>query len=386
MSNQAVQHTELKKFHHEMIIQNDYVIRNALPEDDKQLTALIGRNVNVKGTVLAFERKPSYLKATYALYEIPEPMVIEKKESGELIGMFNMGIRQTYINGVLKPLRYLAEFRCVNEKDMELALNLIRVYLTNHLVNDEIYQSIILDETIFLDLFINSNNATSLEYYKTDGALTYTLTGFKNSLPENSNLVVDQMQLIDISEVHRFIKHMADYYNFLPAYDFNQLVAQTPYWQGITLEDFFIVRRNANIVGLFGLWNQQSFKQITVIHYDKMLSIVRPLYNYWAGLTKMLHLPQPGEKINHLMLHSILSNPYNIEIFDFMLRVALDKANARQHKAISFSLVKNDPRNDCSLNFVARKLKITYGFHSKNPQNLQKFDQNRITYIECGRT
>ena len=361
-------------------------IRPARPVDDQQLVKLIAESMPSNGVLLSFERYPSYFKATQTQYEQPRVLVMVADEQPEkILAMFNLGTRNCFINGMVKPLRYVGDLRIGKTTRGKGLINLLMSYVKNCLPLDEVYQTVILNDNVVARKVLHENRPGVPAHYVADQVETHTLTGFKVKKELNRNLSVVNMTRGDISAVNRFIRHMADYYNFLPAYDFKGLVAQDPYWTGLSINDFYIVKRGGQIVGLFGLWNQKPFKQTRIADYGKLIAFVRPVYNYWAKLSHQLRLPQKGDTLTYMMLHSLLCNPYNTDLFENILRVAHQKTCERKCYALCFTLAENDPRRDCSKAIISQKVQAIHAFHCFKDNPLKQFDAKRISYLECGR-
>ncbi|XID75612.1 GNAT family N-acetyltransferase [Alkanindiges sp. WGS2144] len=361
-------------------------LRPATVADDPQLVNLIAESMPANGVLLSFERCPSYLTAAYTQFERPCVMVAAADDQPEkILAMYNLGVRNCFINGVVKPLRYVGDLRINKTARGTGLISLLMSHLKECYSQDELYQTVILNDNMVARRVLHESRPEVPPHYMADQVETYTLTSFKTKKDINPNLRVSPMTLGDISAVNRFVRHMADYYNFLPAYNFRGLAAHEPYWNGLRVDDFFVIRRAGQIVGLFGLWNQKTFKQTRIADYSKLTGLMRPAYNYWAKLRGQLSLPQKGSALNYLMLHSVLCNPYNTSLFEDILRVAHQKACKRGTEAICFTLAENDPRRDCKQLFIAQKVQAMHVFHCFKDNPLKHFDARRISYLECGR-
>lgn len=361
-------------------------IRPAHTADDAQLVKLIAESMPTNGVLLSFERYPSYFTATQTQYEQPRVMVMVADEQPEkILAMFNLGIRNCFINGIVKPLRYVGDLRIGKTTRGKGLIHLLMGYLKTCLPLDEIYQTVILNDNVIARKVLHENRPGVPAHYVADQVETHTLTGFKAKKSLNRNLSVAQMTRGDASAINRFIRHMADYYNFLPAYDFKGLVTQQPYWNGLTVNDFYMIKRTGQIVGLFGLWNQKPFKQTRIADYSKLIAVLRPVYNYWAKQSHQLRLPPKGSTLDYLMLHSLLCNPYDINLFEDMLRIAHREAVVRDCHALCFTLAEDDPRRDCTKRIISQKVQAIHAFHCFKDNPIKQFDAKKISYLECGR-
>ncbi len=370
---------------YEKDMNTDFFVRPATMHDDEQLATMVAKKMTCAGVKLSFERYPSYLKASHAHYNQPQTMVaVSKREPNKVLAMLNVGKRNCYLNGSIKSLRYVSDFR-VNDVKSNHLTKLLMDYLRSTSPTDELYQSIMLSDQSTLLHTLTHKDSGVPKRFPIDSIETHTLTGFKFTKQLNPNIRVSAMSASDIGEVNRFVAHMSDYYNFLPAYDFNDLLKGDEYWLGLNIDDFLVFKRNDQIVGLCGLWDQTEFKQTRIGHYGTAFSWLRPVYNYWAKHNKQVELPSKGSIYKCLMLHSALCNPYDTDLFESMLRVAHQAAIKKNFKAICFTLARNDPRRDCSQQFVSQKICASHGFHSFAGNPLKQFDSKRISYLECGR-
>lgn len=361
-------------------------IRPATLADDQKLVTLIAESMPSNGVLLSFERKPSYFKATHTQYDHPEAMLIASDDNPEhILGMFNIGTRACFINGEVKPLRYVGDLRINKTQRGKGFVQLMMLFIKATYPATEILQAVFLNDNLVAKKVLCENRPGVPRHHFSDQVETYTLTGFKSKKEFNRELGFALLTAADIPAVNRFIARMADYYNFLPAYDFNGLVQQQPYWNGLQLNDFTVVRRGEQIVGLFGLWDQKPFKQTRIADYGQLIALARPVYNAWAKLTNQLILPAKGNTVNYLMLHSLLCNPYDVDLHENMLRSAYQQAIDRNCYALCFTLAQRDPRRDCSKLFISRKVQAVHAFHCFEGDPIAQFDQKRISYLECGR-
>jgi len=69
-----------------------------------------------------------------------------------------------------------------------------------------------------------------------------------------------------IAAANAFADAMKAHYNFLPNYDFSNLITgHHPFWRGLKLDDFHLIYNLENqIVGIYGLWDQKPFKRLII--------------------------------------------------------------------------------------------------------------------------
>lgn len=107
-----------------------------------------------------------------------------------------------------------------------------------------------------------------------------------------------------VEAMNQFISDMAEHYNFIPAYNFEELVQGHQYFSGIKLSDFLLYFKGEKLVGMFGLWDQHSIKQTKILHYSSVIGIFRPVYNLLTPLTKGMRLPKLGDSIKYRVTYA----------------------------------------------------------------------------------
>lgn len=364
-----------------------FLMRDAVLNDDKQLVALISETMPSNGMILSFDRAPSYFQATRTLYSNPDIKVLATEEQpDQIIGMVNFGWKDCYINGEESTIRYVADLRLRSAMRGKNSLTIIVEYLYKNVPRDSFYQSVVLkDNHIARHLMQTPKEYFPVPFIYND-ITTYTISKVKN--PALSlDLKVQTLDESLVEQANVFVKSLKEYFNFLPTYDFNQLKeGNHPYWLGMQLSDFSLVLNSQNeIVGLFGLWNQKSFKQTRVKKYSPGLKLLRPLYNAWAGLTDQILLPKENENFDYLMLHSALCKPTDIDVFEYILHQAHLQTKQRNKTTFCTTLADTDPRSQVMQGIKAHVMQAKHGLHSYESDPYQCFDQDKVSYFEVGR-
>lgn len=363
-----------------------FIMRSARAEDNEQLTALIAETMPSNGMIMSFQRQPSYITATHAQYEYPDIQVVVPESQPELIvGMMNLGHRECYINGVIERLRYVGDLRLHREYRGKYVLELMMSYLYQHIPAHDFLQAVILDDNRVARHLLHQERAGFPQPYIYDDIRTFTVTKVKYK-SYFSNYSVIQLNPQHLDEANLFIEKMAKHYNFLPSYNFFDLQAGHPYWNGMQMHDFYLVY-NAEmcLVGLYGLWDQKSFKQTKVKSYASWLNYFKPFYNLYAQITRNIMLPKAGEAFDYLMLHSMLCAPHDSEVFHSMLHHACLQTKQRGKQAYCLTLACKDQRIDMMSVTRHHKISAKHSFHSFGSNPFDIFAPEKISYFEVGR-
>ncbi|RSB50883.1 hypothetical protein [Acinetobacter soli] len=370
-------------------------VRHVATSDDQELRKMVSLPMTTRGLTLSFQREPSYFKASQVIYTQIDSTVAQDHSTGSLVGCYNIGLRPCYVNGTVMPFRYGGDLRLSPQVRGKAVLKQMTPHFKTSLKNPDFCQMIIFDDNIAARRAIQSGRL-GFHYFDEGLIETLTLTGFKHA--QFPKTLLHAKQSIDLSKLKRcvataahieqmnaFIQQMAAYYNFIPAYDFAQLLHNDPYFQGLTLDDFQLYFEQDRLVGMFGLWNQSGFKQSKVLDYSKKIQTFRPLYNVWAKLNGRIQLPKKGQSFKYHILHSLLCEPEQLALHDAMLRDAFKLSKQRGIDAITFTLSHKDPRQRLNAYYKGDVLVGMHGFLTFEQDPRAQFDVARIPFLEAGR-
>ena len=363
-----------------------YFLRFAEEQDDAQLLALITESMPSNGMVLSFERQPSYFQATRAQYNTPEIIVVlHEDDPSQIIGMMNLGWKDYWINGEQSKIRYVSDLRIKRTSRGKKTIEVFMEFIYQHYGEDMIFHSVILEDNHVARTVMQQEQKGFPTPCFFDSITTYTVS----KVPKVSQVQyrLEQLNQSNLDVANAFVVKMGQRYNYLPTYDFRQLAeAMHPFWHAMRLEDFYLVRdRDNQIAGLFGLWNQKSFKQTKVASYSRLLKLAKPFYNAYAVLTHELKLPKEGEAFDYMMAHSMICHPEAIEVMHYMLAQALQKVQDLGKTSFCVTVAENDPRKQILDRCRAHKMKAVHTMHSYQPKHFGTVDRSKISYFEVGR-
>ena len=158
-----------------------------------------------------------------------------------------------------------------------------------------------------------------------------------------------------LAEVVAFLQRVGPTRHLFPVVEAADLVDGHS-WRGLRLDDLSVVRRDGEIVGVLGAWDQSAYKQDVLEAYTPRLRRLRPGFDLLARLLGGRPLTRPGEAIRTAFgcLRCVADD--DPEVLAALLRRALEQA-ARQGQ--DFLMVGFDER-DPQLRQVPRWLRVTY--------------------------
>lgn len=367
----------------------DWLIRASCLADNTQLLALVASAMPSSGLMLSLSRQPDYVLACQAAFMQSETWVIVAAAQPEhVVGMYTLSARPCYVNGQVEMLRYLGDFRIDPSVRGQKLTRLIMWHLRMRMPEPYYAQAVVLADNKVAKQTLHRPHQDFVSHYTDQTLYTMTMTGCHQKVQaqhSESKWTHRVATVADVPMMNGFVQSMAAYFNFLPNYNFTELIAQHLYWQGLRIDDFSLVFQGQTLVGLYGLWDQKAFKQTRAVSYHPLITLVRPLYNFWARYNQRLILPPKGDLLQYLILHSPLCRPDQVELFDYMVRSAFAQSMQRGISALCYSLVAQDPRRVVQARHHGNVIRGVHGFYSFGKNPAPHFDSQRLTYLECGR-
>lgn len=361
-------------------------IRSAHKADDPQLIQLSEEKIPCEYFNLELGREPSYLAVSQLQYNRTETkVVVFEQQPDEIIGMLNIGWKYCYINEKPDLIRYISDLKIHPKFRSKHLVYFLMGYLKDSLSKNSIVQSVVLNQYTDLQDMLYPHKQDFPRAFHYDNVHIYTI----GQVPKPAQFKQFHFQMLcrdQLATANEFVSSLKSSYNFLPQYDFNQLDQAHPFWQGMHISDFFGVYNQAKqMIGLYGLWDQTTFKYVRLSVHQKKDQYLRPFYNLWAQLGRKMVLPKSGQALDYLMLHSALCKPEYTEVYACMLYHAHRQTQMRKKRAFCMALADNDPRQQALKYARYWQLSAQHRLHSFYINPLIIFEREKISYFELGR-
>ncbi|NNP69933.1 hypothetical protein [Acinetobacter sp. Ac_5812] len=377
---------------------NPLLTREATLTDDQALRELIAVPMTTKGVKISFQREPSYFKASDILYRHKLHVVIEDTESQKNVACYSNGHRPCYVDKTIQNVRYASDLRVDPNYRGKSLVKALGVHVKQTMHDPNFSQMIIFDDNHAARAAIQTGKTGIPDYYDEGLIETLTLTHLGAKRKIKAFLTQRIQAKTEISEIKscvaraehikvmtRFIAEMSQHYNFIPAYNFEELLAGHHYFTGLQLSDFQLYFQDGKLVGMFGLWDQHALKQTKILHYSSVIGVLRPIYNLLTKVTKGMPLPKLGDSLKYHVLHSLLCHPQQLALHHLMLEDAQKLSKQRGVGIVSFTLSHQDPRFQLNQFYKGERLTGMHGFISFLGDPRPNFDKNLIPYLEVGR-
>lgn len=377
-------------------LDNTLITREATLADDQALRDLIAVPMTTKGIQISFQREPSYFQASDIVYRHKLHVVIEDTESQKHVACYSNGHRPCYVDRNVQNLRYAGDLRVDHNYRGKSLVKVLAKHVKQTMHEPNYSQMIIFDDNHAARAAIQTGKTGMPDYY--DEGLIETLSLTDTGAKRKITAFLKQANQRDLQDIqtyvaetehlaamNQFISDMAEFYNFIPAYNFEELAQGHQYFSGMKLSDFLLYFKGEKLVGMFGLWDQHSIKQTKILHYSSVIGIFRPVYNLLTPITKGMRLPKLGDSIKYHVLHTLMCNPEDLALHHKMLEDAYNKSKQQGVGVVSFTLSHKDPRYQLNQFYKGERLTGMHGFISYEGDPRPHFDKNLIPYLEVGR-
>ena len=347
--------------------------------DDVALRSLLATNAVPGRVTVSFEREPNYFLGCSTMGE--QCQVVVARQGTQIAAVACRTMRPMYVNGQSTDIGYLGQLRV--DKRFRGRWLVSRGFHYLRQLHDETpvsayLLSIIEQNREAFGVLIERRRRHFPDFYAL-GRL-HTLALSLQRTEQATNAEVASASADDLDEIIAFWHRQSSARQFYPVYapaDFTEGITT----RGFRLEDLLLARRQGQIIGTIGLWDQSSYKQTVVRGYTDWLRAARPFYNFSAKLLTRPILPPVGAEIRSVYASFICVADDDPAVFQALLRQLYQLAAARGYSYLMIGLHERDP----FLSVARRYSHITY--HSNlflaawEKGFYERLDQ-RIPYVE----
>jgi hypothetical protein len=301
--------------------------------DDAPLRALF-RETPMGGAIeVAFLREPSFLEA--AAIQGTSVQVFVARAAGGIAGVATRAVRPSFVNGERVDAGYLSDLRIRSRHRGHTLLGRGYRYLRGLHEADghvRVYSTVIVDgNRAALDTI--AANRADLPRYTHLGRVLTPVIYLKRRLPDLDADIVRGTRALLPGIVAKLNENRLQ---FAPAYVEADFLSGR--LRGFRVEDFYVLRRDGNICGVLGVWDQRAFRQTLVVRYRGPLGVCRPIVN----LVRRPPLPPPGTELRFFYLAFISTD--DIDAFCALLRRAHNDHIGGPYTHFTLGLHEKDPR------------------------------------------
>jgi hypothetical protein len=312
--------------------------------DDAAIRGLY-RSQPMPGRVsVAFEREPDFSLGCRVTGEDCQIVVARTENDGEVAGVACRSSRRMYVNGSEQRLGYLGQLR-IDERFQGRWLVSRGFGLLKQLQDSDplpaYLVSIVDGNSEATGVLVRNRRKIFPAFHAVADfcTLAVSVRGYKPALACDARIsAADSSQL---GELVGSLRACGARRQFFPVWTEDRLRGLAAL--GLRIEDFRIARRDGEIAGLAGLWDQSSYKQTVVHSYSGWMKAAAPIYNLSAPWVGRAPLPQPGEKLRSAYAAFICVANDDEDVFAGLLRELYSLARFRGFKYLLIGLDARDP-------------------------------------------
>lgn len=316
--------------------------------DDPELRRLLRENPMEGEIRLSLEREPNVFLAATTEGDTHQVVVARDEGSRRILGFGSRTIMTAFVNGQATGLGYLSQLRIDRTQPRRKCLLQGGYAKLRELHAD--------GETPFYVTTIVADNwpARRILAAGLDGLPTYEARGLFLTLAipvrRRRRLTACGCRLgrgsaETVDEVIACLQRNGGRYQFARRWTREDLLSGER-TRGLDPADFYLARRDGDVVGCLALWNQLSFKQAVVHGYSRRLALVRPLINPLSPWLPVPRLPAPGGAIRNAFISHAAVDDDDSDILVALLTAAYNDAVQAGFDYLAVGLAQRNPLAD----------------------------------------
>ncbi len=345
---------------------SEFIFDLATPADDAAIRRLLANNPVPGQVTVIYEREPNFFLGCGTLGHFCQVLVAQHQPSGEVAAVATRTTRPLYINGQVEEVGYLSQLRVDKRfRGRWVVSNGFRFfhqlhtdrrvsgYITTIIEGNTEAQGILIHRArrhfpIYREIDHLCTLAIILRSPRFGERLTsYVLRGLspqpKTGDARRNTFAIHPASPADLPAIIAFLQKHSPAKQFFPVYTEADFSGDSSTTLGFCVNDFVIARRQSQMVGVMGLWNQSSYKQTMVQAYHGVLRWLRPIYNVGLRLSGAQPLSPPGQPIHFAYASFICMAENDPDIFGMLLQYVYNVARESGYAYLMLGLSTRDP-------------------------------------------
>ena len=307
---------------------NGVLYRKASPADDGELRATLRSEPMDSWVQLCLEREPSFFAGEGVLGESAAVLATEVCPPYATIGMYTCAFLPVHVNGCPEYVGYLGGLRVKTAYRHKIRIVKGGFSSIPHVVPNRGTMPF-----WFTSVADGNSTACRLLEARLKGMPVYRFLGnvatFAFSIAQGKRHgVLRQAERQDVPALVDFYNRQSASYQFSPVLTEEWLLGLSGRY-GLTLKDFWLLKDGGQVRGALAVWDQRTYKQVTIRGYRRPLNALRLPFNWWARLSQRVQLPAPGQRLEQVSLAFVAFDPQAQSLAIECLREALTKVREK---------------------------------------------------------
>ena len=328
----------------------------ATRDDEPEIRALVGELAMPGAVSVRFEREPDYFLGTTIQGDPCHVLIARHEPDGELAAVMVRAERRVFLDGTEARVAYIGQIRIAPHFQGRWLMQRATLEVAQLHDRSIPYLGVIAsDNPVALGTIAGRRppGAPAVARVARLRSIAFVLHDRWNTI--GAALPVEWGKPEKLEEMAEFLRAYGPRRQLSPVIEREHLTDGRTY-RGLRLEDVSIVRRDGDIAGVLGSWDQSGYKQEIVAGYDARLRRLRPSYDVLARLLGARPLPRPGDPIRTAFgcLRCLADD--DPDVLGALLTAARERARRQRQ---SFLMVAFDER-DPLLRGLGRTPHVTY--------------------------
>ena len=311
--------------------------------DDDELREILSKTY-MKGEIsLSFESEPSFFNSISILGESQEVLIIRDLENEKIIGFMIKSIKNVFINGHPKKVRYLSSLRLLDEYRRGRLMHQGFQYLKSFIENSNMinFTTIIEDNRYARDMLTSSR--VGLPNYLPIGKMkTFIIKPTSRvRYKSKSNIKIEKgISKFSLKEIISFLHKEGSKKDFFPVY--TEEMFNSSQLRDFDINNLYLAHNETEILGVVGVWDQTRFKQTVVKELSNKYKLLKPFNNYILSPIFNYPLISPPGKIRSFYINLISIRNNNPDTLSLLIdQISIDYSNCGYNYFI-IGLSEND--------------------------------------------
>lgn len=328
----------------------------ATPDDEPEIRALVGA-LAMPGTVsVRFEREPDYFLGTTIQGQPCDVLIARHVPDGLLAGVMIRAVRRVYLEGREARVKYIGQIRIAPRFQGRWLMQRAALEAVRGSDRSMPYVGVIAsDNKVALGTITGSRPPAAARVEHIARLRSLAFVTHRSPGPRRAHLPVTPCEPGMLEAVVDFLRTHGPDRQLFPVVDREALLDGVSY-RGLQSQDLLVARRDGDIAGVLGSWDQWSYKQEILADDGPRLRRLRPAYDLLARAIGARRLPRPGEPIGTAFGCLRCTADDDPDVLAALLRAARARARLQGQ---AFLLVGFDTREPL-LRSLGRPLAVTY--------------------------
>lgn len=293
-----------------------FVFGVAEPADDPEIRRLLRENPFDGDVRVSLEREPDSALAASIEGERHQTLIARDAKSSRAVAMGSRSIRAVFVNGEAMRVSYLGQLRIdrASRRSRRLLADGFAFCRTLHEIDPTPFTlASIIEDNRAARRLVEARLHRWPVFVPLEPLVTFMIpvgarpardgaTRSNQISPGGGRIERGAPELL--GEITECLARNGRRFQFAPAWTVGDL-ASPERVRGLALEDFFVARRGAKVVGCVALWDQRAFKQAIVRGYAARLARWRPLTNLMGPPLGIPRLPRVGAPLEFAYLSHV---------------------------------------------------------------------------------